>query len=305
MWAGAAHLLLDPRLPAAELDGVLDAAGASALVAEPGADLVGSTILRLEPGGAPVAAPSGAAETPCYIAQRGTTVSHGAVVNQAGALSDGLGVSSADTVLVLCSMLFAGESTAVWAPLLAGARIVLLPAGLEHDGAEVSRRIAAAGATLVIATPRGWSGLIDSGLKATRGVRALSCGEPLPAELKEQILKRFRLLWNGFAVAETGGCATLSRVLPGEPVTIGRPLANTRAYVVDQQLRPVPVGVVGELIVAGAGVALGCVGDSTPATRSLIDDPFGPGRAVRTGERVRWRSSGELEWVAGSAVEQV
>jgi non-ribosomal peptide synthetase component F len=80
------------------------------------------------------------------------------------------------------------------------------------------------------------------------------------------------------------------------PVTIGRPLANMRAYVLDGHDRPVPVGAPGELVIAGEGVVAGYLDDGGDA--GLIADPFAGGRALRTGERARWRADGQLELVA-------
>jgi non-ribosomal peptide synthetase component F len=147
------------------------------------------------------------------------------------------------------------------------------------------------------APPSAWQRLIDTGLRSVRGLRALSGGEPLPAALAEQILMRCRVLWNAYGKAETGGYCTLGRVEVARPVTLGRPLANTRVYVRDHHGQPTPVGVAGELVVAGDGVAAGYLNRPELTAAAFVADPFGRALAHRTGDRARWRQDGTLEAV--------
>ena len=152
-------------------------------------------------------------------------------------------------------------------------------------GRSVSRFISAEGISVLHAGPAEWQHLIETGLRPARGLRALSGGaEPLSRELADAILARCRTLWNAFADPAIPGYCTLGRVERGEPVTIGRPLANVSVYVVDAHDRPVPVGVTGELLIAGT--AAGSEATTVPAT------------ARRTGAAVRWLADGRLELIA-------
>jgi non-ribosomal peptide synthetase component F len=232
---------------------------------------------------------------------RRVEITDAAAVNTAIALAAELGITRADTILVLPATLARDPVSALWTGLIAGARLVLAPAEAAGDGAQLRRLIRAAGVTFLQASAGEWHSLIDSGLRSVRGLRALSGGGeggPVSRELAGRILERCRVLWNGYAAAETSGYATLGRVEDGEPVTIGRPLANTRTYVVDAHGRSVPVGVPGELLVAGKGVAGGYVDGVDGGTR-FVAEPFASGRAFRTGERVRRRADGQLELVPG------
>jgi non-ribosomal peptide synthetase component F len=101
----------------------------------------------------------------------------------------------------------------------------------------------------------------------------VSTGEPLSRELATAILERCALLWNVYGTAETAGCATLGLVAPDAPLTIGRPIAGARAYVVDRQGQPCPLGAVGELRLAR---------NREPQ---------------RTGDRARWTADGQLALV--------
>ncbi len=224
-----------------------------------------------------------------------------AAVNGALALGAELTLTSSDTVLVLPGTLVRDPVATLWMGLIAGARLVLASPEAAGNGARLRRLIRAEEVTFLQASPDEWQSLIDTGLRSVRGLRALSCadrGSALSRELAGQLLDRCRVLWNAYGTAETSGYGTLGRVEIGGPVTIGRPLANTRAYAVDRHDRPVAFDVVGELLIAGEGVAAGYLDPDAPDDR-FVADPFGAGRAFRTGQRVRRRPDGRLEQLSG------
>ncbi|WP_331875502.1 amino acid adenylation domain-containing protein, partial [Longimicrobium sp.] len=110
-------------------------------------------------------------------------------------------------------------------------------------------------------------------------------------------------VFNHYGPTETTVGALAHRVGPGPAETasgtlvLGRPLPNDRVFVVDASLRPVPVGVAGELLVGGAGVARGYLNRPELTAARFVDDPFAPGRLYRTGDRVRWMVDGTLEYL--------
>jgi non-ribosomal peptide synthetase component F len=229
------------------------------------------------------------AKGPCGVRLR-----HESVANLCASLVDELGLGSADTVLVLPSILFSVSATELWLPLIAGAKLVMAPADAATDGARLSRVLTAERISFLHASPSTWQTLIDSGLKATRGLAALSGGGELTQELADQLLGRVRVLWNAYGAPETTFYSTLARVDRAGPVTIGRPLANTRAYVLDAHDEPVPVGFTGRLVIAGVGVASGLGQRPGDVEGALVSEPGGSASAYDTGDRAHWRTDGEL-----------
>jgi non-ribosomal peptide synthetase component F len=186
---------------------------------------------------------------------------------------------------------------ALWAPLVAGAKVIIPEAEDASDGARVNQLVKAEGVTLLHASPEGWQELIDSGLRSGRSLRALSSGGALSEELAEEILARCRVLWNVYGSAETAGCATLGRIEPPSPVGIGRPISNMRIYVVDEGGGPVPIGAVGELLIAGDGVATGYVNQPELNDAAFVEAPPEDGRVFRSGDSGRWLAEGVLQLV--------
>jgi non-ribosomal peptide synthetase component F len=187
---------------------------------------------------------------------------------------------------------------ALWAPLIAGARVVIPEADDAVNGAEISRLIKGEEVTLLHASPEGWRALIGSGQRAGRSLRAHSSGGALSQESADEILARCRVLWNSYGTAETAGCATLGRIEPPSLIVVGRPIANTRVYVVDADGRPVPIGAVGELLIAGDGVATEYVNRPECNEATFVEAPQEDGPVFRSGDRGRWLSEGVLQVVA-------
>ncbi|MEX5542834.1 amino acid adenylation domain-containing protein, partial [Pseudomonas poae] len=118
-------------------------------------------------------------------------------------------------------------------------------------------------------------------------------GDRLRQFTREQ---RFAVI-NNYGPTEGTVVATSGRVHAGQALHIGRPVANATSYVLDAQLRPVPVGVVGELYVGGSGVARGYLNRADLTAERFLQDPFNAGRLYRTGDLVRWLPDGNLEYL--------
>ncbi|MER7705096.1 amino acid adenylation domain-containing protein [Kitasatospora sp. NPDC097605] len=314
--AGAAYLPLDPEYPAERLAFLrADSGLALRITREPSVpgdltpdDLAPTAAADLPAGPTPdhpayVLYTSGSTGTP-----KGVEVPHGALANLLGSLRDHLGARPEDRWLGLTSLSFDISTVELLLPLITGGRVVLAPEGAHRDGAALLDLIARAGVSHVQATPSGWRVLLEAGLAPSGGgLTALTGGEALPAPLAADLAAATARLVNVYGPTETTVWSTLAEpAAPDGRVSIGAPLANTRAYVLDERLQPVPYGLPGELYLGGAGVAHGYRGRPGLTARRFLPDPYGPpgARLYRTGDLVRRHPGGGLEFV-GRADTQV
>ena len=150
------------------------------------------------------------------------------------------------------------------------------------------------------ATPATWRLLVNSGWKGHKGLKALVGGEALSGDLAERLIEGCGSLWNMYGPTETTVWSSVSQVKDPRTVSLGHPIANTQLYVVDEQLRPVPVGVPGELLIGGAGLALGYQNNPDLTQSRFVDNPFHPKlspKVYRTGDQARRLPSGRLDYL--------
>jgi amino acid adenylation domain-containing protein/non-ribosomal peptide synthase protein (TIGR01720 family) len=307
--AGAAYLPVDPAYPAERIALLLsDARPAVVLCTAATAELVGERAERVVwdeldltsvPGTSPVVPLR--LDHPAYVIYtsgstgrpKGVLVSHRGIAGLAGAQIERFAVRPGSRVLQFAALGFDAVISEVCMALLAGATLVLASAD----------RMAEFGVTHVTVPPS-VLGALD-GLPDT--VRTLVvAGEACPPGLVERYAAGRRMI-NAYGPTETTVCATMTRPLSaaaGRPaVPIGLPIWNTRVFVLDDALRPVPPGVPGELYVAGAGLARGYAGRAAMTAERFVACPLG-GRMYRTGDLARWTPDGQLEF-AGRADAQV
>jgi amino acid adenylation domain-containing protein len=241
---------------------------------------------------------SGSTGTP-----NGVRVSHGALANFLGAMRHAPGLGDGDVLAAITTVSFDIAALELYLPLTVGARIVLVATETTTDGAALARQLTDAGATVLQGTPATWRLLVEAGWRpaagaAGRGFRALCGGESLPRDLADTLLERVQELWNLYGPTETTIWSTAGRVARGSgAISIGRPIANTAVYVVDASGAPTPIGIPGEILIGGAGLAQGYhARPDLTASRFVPDRLSGtPGRRLyRTGDLGRWDPDGRL-----------
>ncbi|MDX3387859.1 amino acid adenylation domain-containing protein [Streptomyces niveiscabiei] len=193
-------------------------------------------------------------------------------------------------------------------PLTTGAAVVLARPGGQQDPRYIAQVIAAEAVTAVHFVPSMLEVFTQEPAAARcTGLKWVMCGgEALPAATVTAATDLLGTpVHNTYGPTETTVFVSACQALPGEAVTVGRPVSNTRLHVLDAALRPVPPGVAGELYVAAEGLARGYAGRAALTAERFVASPFGSGeRMYRTGDVVRRRGDGQLEHL-GRTDEQV
>jgi amino acid adenylation domain-containing protein len=313
--ARAAYLPLDTSLPEARMRYMLEASGARGIIstAALGGRLSGSDLLLLDVSELPTA-PDGPgpdavavqADDLAYIIftsgstgqPKGVEVTHGALANFLGSMAVEPGMAAGDRVLALTTVTFDIAGLELFLPLTTGGTIVLADRDSVRDGRALVKALADRAISALQATPATWRLLLDGGWTGTPHLKALVGGEALAPDLARALIGKVGELWNVYGPTETTIWSTLHRVMPDDPyVSIGRPIANTNVYVVDEHGEPTPVGVPGEILIGGLGVARGYRGRPDLTAERFVADPVGRSSAIvyRTGDLGRWRADGRLE----------
>jgi amino acid adenylation domain-containing protein/non-ribosomal peptide synthase protein (TIGR01720 family) len=327
--AGAAWLPLDPSLPKARLNTLIEDA-------RPRFVLAPSSLVTQAPGRAisleveaPLVPPSGSlSNAPAYLMYtsgstgkpKGVVVPNCALASHAVATAGRYELAPSDRVLHFASLAFDVAIEEIFPTLLAGATIVVRPPGdvptiTEFDALLREQQVTVV--NLPASYWHEWVAEIDRGrVEISPHLRLVVVGSErlLPASLSawtQNVGSRVRLL-NAYGTTETAITSTvydagLNAGRDAANVAIGKPLQGVRVYVVDSRMQLLPVGVPGEARIGGEGIALGYLSQPGETAERFIPDPFqeSPGaRCYRTGDRMRWRPDGNLEFL-GRLDEQI
>ncbi|MFL6196133.1 MAG: amino acid adenylation domain-containing protein [Thermoanaerobaculia bacterium] len=311
--AGAAYVPLDPGYPRERLAFVLEDAAPRVVIDE-------AWLLDALPPAAGRAAPDpvpGDGRQLAYVLYtsgstgrpKGVGVPHRALVNFLASMRRAPGFAAGERLLAVTSLSFDIAALEIFLPLTVGGCVELASREEAADGALLAARLRASGASVLQGTPATWRMLLDAGWQGDPGLRALCGGEAMPSELAASLAGRTAELWNLYGPTETTVWSAAERIRPGEtgPISIGRPIADTRIHLLDRRLRTVPPGAHGELWIGGAGLSRGYLGRPDLTAERFMPDPFAgePGeRLYRTGDLARHLPGGRLE-VLGRLDHQV
>jgi amino acid adenylation domain-containing protein len=322
--SGAAYVPLDPDYPPERLAFMLTDARPACLITsgEVSASLPGDLpLLSLELddartqkllAAAPTCNPSDAdrvrplaRDNPAYVIYtsgstgkpKGVVVTHAGVGSLAANAIERALVTPHSRVLQLASISFDAAFWELCQGLLSGATLILAPTERLLPGPPLADLIERRCVTHVTLPPTILAVLPNGSLAGCSTL--VVAGEQCPAALVEQWSSRLRMI-NAYGPTESTVCATMSDPLvAGEAPPIGRPNWNTRIHILDEALQPAPVGVTGELYIAGVGLARGYLRRPGLTAERFVANPFGaPGtRMYRTGDLARWRADGVLEFL--------
>jgi amino acid adenylation domain-containing protein len=243
---------------------------------------------------------------------KGVQVSHRNVANFLFAMQELLQLDARDVLLAVTTLSFDIAVLELFLPLVHGGTVVVADEATTVDAQALGAAIERWSPTWMQATPATWQMLLAGGWTGHMGLSVLCGGEALSATLAADLLARGRALWNVYGPIETTVWSVAHKVEPADLqeaagfVPIGRPIANTVAFVLDTQRQLVADGTAGELYLGGLGVAQGYRGrDDLTAERFVrIPEVYPDGVLYRTGDLVRWRNCGVLEFL-GRADQQL
>jgi nonribosomal peptide synthetase DhbF len=299
--SGAAYLPLDPDLPVARLKAMTsDAAPLLILAAAETAGAVAPHPVMLMDEGTFAGFPADppfivrSPESPVYVIYtsgstgkpKGVVLTRANLANFLGAMAKNIRLDPSDRMLAVTTISFDIAALELYLPLLAGARVILAPRALRQHPPALARLIAVSGTTIMQATPSLWDTLTGIEVEALRSMRILTGGEALPEALASQLLAIGAEVINLYGPTETAIWSLIHPVQGAGAPAIGRPIDRTQVFVLDAGLAPVPEGIIGELYIAGAGLARGYLNRSGLTAERFVANPYGaPGRRMyRTGD---------------------
>jgi amino acid adenylation domain-containing protein len=332
--AGGAFVPLDPAYPRERLSLMIEDARLAALVTQariaPGLPASGVEIvcvdrddpLQQHERRAPGARPPAPADVAYVIYTSGSTGrpkgvcgTHAGAVNRMAWMWRVFPFEPGEVCCQKTTLSFVDSIWEIFGPLLRGTTTVLLPDDVVKDVPRLVGALAEAGVTRLVLVPSLLRAMLDTHADLAARLPALrwwtTSGEALPADLAARFAAELpgRVLVNLYGSSEVAADATCF-VPTGEPwahrVPIGRPIDNTRTYVLDPRMSPAPIGVPGELYVGGAGLADGYLGRPDLTAERFVPDPFSPAgaRLFKTGDIARFLPSGVIEYL-GRADHQV
>src|SRR5215469_15297604 len=326
MKSGAAYVPLDPGYPAERIKLILEGGQPAVMITQ---ESIAATLPRTdarllsidsdwpEIGKESTAPPSNTAapEDLVYVIftsgstgkPKGVEIRHRSVVNLLTFMAAELDMGPRDVFPALASFAFDMSIPELYLALISGGQVVLADRYLAGDGAALSELLLKTGATIIHATPTTWSLLLQAGFTGKGYKRAIGA-EAVAQNLCDRLLAADPSLYNVSGPTETTVWSTFHRFAgKGEPVTVGRPLANTQVYVLDKKLQPVPLGVTGEIYIAGDGVARGYLNRADLTQEKFLPDAFSdrPGAVMyKTGDLGRFLRDGRIDFL-GRADNQI
>jgi amino acid adenylation domain-containing protein/non-ribosomal peptide synthase protein (TIGR01720 family) len=239
---------------------------------------------------------------------KGVVVSSSSVVNLLLAAKKLLNFSLKEVLLAISPVHFDIFTVDIYLPLIVGAKIILANEVERSSPFEIMLLIKKFSVSVIQATPSLWGVLVNQDWDKIRNIKLISTAEALNFHLAQKLKQISGEVWNFYGPTEATVWATAQRINELNSnevlVPIGKPIGNVKVYILNKFLKPVPVGVMGELYIAGAGLAMGYLNKPHLSKEKFIDNPFIKddinGKLYKTGDLARWRLDGNVEYVGRS-----
>ncbi|WP_169829171.1 non-ribosomal peptide synthetase [Tsuneonella mangrovi] len=318
MKTGGAYVPLDPTFPVDRLHYMVENSRAKVCISQPGVvDRLGpveaETVLleandpRLEEGDASDQPPTGSLDDLAYVIYtsgstgrpKGVQVVRRGLVNFLESMRHEPGIGRSDVLHSLTTICFDIAALELFLPLICGAQVVIKSQKLALDPELLLASMEETGTTIMQATPVTWRMLLDQGWRGDPPIKVLCGGEAMSLELAGQLVATGCEVWNLYGPTETTIWSSVRRVRAQEDaINLGYPIANTSFLICSPDLELQPVGVPGELLIGGDGLARGYFALDEMTREKFIDHPFAPGeRLYRTGDLVVRQASGDIRFL--------
>ncbi|MEO8206360.1 MAG: amino acid adenylation domain-containing protein, partial [Chthoniobacterales bacterium] len=313
--AGAAYVPMDPSFPKERLQFMMEDAHMPVIVSQSAlleaipssrAHVVTLDMPFTESSAAFIPKETGG-EHPAYVIftsgstgrPKGVVVSHRSLVNFLTSMRREPGMKEEDILLSVTTLSFDISGLEILLPLTTGATVAIAARETLIDGTLLRREFERTGATIMQATPSTWRLLLEAEWTGNKDLKILIGGEAVPRELVNQLTPCCASLWNVYGPTESTIWSVTTQLKEQDrAVTIGKPIANTQVHVVNPSLQLQPIGVPGELLIGGDGLALGYHERPELTAERFIPDIFNDkpnARLYRTGDIGFWNASALLE----------
>ncbi|WP_291141043.1 non-ribosomal peptide synthetase [Flavobacterium sp. UBA7680] len=317
MQCGAAYLPLDPEYPKGRLEFMLNDSGAKVLLTSktlfaslPSWPLTLFIEDAMESLNHYDASPLSSIVNPDNMAYilytsgstgnpKGVPITHKNLVNLLCSMAIEPGISENDRLLSITTISFDIAGLELYLPLIKGAALILADQETARDGRLLLELVKKGNISFLQATPTTWSMLLDSGWDEPLPLKALCGGEAMPADLARELTRKCNTLWNVYGPTETTIYSAVKQVKADDTlITIGKPIANTQLYIIDEQGQLVAPGKIGEIAIGGDGVAKGYWNRPELTSEKFIKNSFSTNKnniIYRTGDLGRLLPSNEIE----------
>jgi tyrocidine synthetase-3 len=315
--AGAAYLPLDPEWPADRRRHVLENSEVQCIVTDiADSDILhgfGGRLIPLDDVDSDADSDSELSD-PTFVPQpddlaylmytsgstglpKGVEIRHSQVVNLLQSFRRLVSFSQQDVLAAVTTTSFDISVLEIFLPLCSGGTTHIIPEEMTTNGKLLADETERCGATVMQATPATWRLLLDAGWRGKGDLRALCGGEALSVNLAQDLTGKCHTLWNVYGPTETTVWSSIATVdkMP-ESIHIGKPIDHTQIYILDENLRPVPIGTEGEIVISGKGLAKGYRRLADLTEEKFVPSPINPDeRIYRTGDLGRFRLDGNIE----------
>jgi amino acid adenylation domain-containing protein len=232
---------------------------------------------------------------------KGVQVSHSNVVNFVYSLKKTMNINENDKFLSVTSISFDPMVLDVFVSLLLGASVVFIASEIIKDGSLLLEKIIDNKITIFAGTPSLWQIMLDSGWENQLNLKAISGGEALHKVLANSLLSKCSELWNQYGPTETTVASFTSKIsIDDDIISIGKPIDNTFAYLLDSNRKPVKFGEIGEVAIGGDGVSLGYLNQRELTDERFIENTFNKNTSNKlylTGDLAKFLPNGDLQYI--------